>query len=29
VAVAHRNPLLRDYYYVEIARAALGEPRTS
>jgi 3-hydroxy-9,10-secoandrosta-1,3,5(10)-triene-9,17-dione monooxygenase len=28
VAIAHRNPLLRDYYYVEVARAALGEPRT-
>jgi 3-hydroxy-9,10-secoandrosta-1,3,5(10)-triene-9,17-dione monooxygenase len=27
VAVAHRNPQLRDHFYGEIARAALGEPR--
>jgi hypothetical protein len=27
VAVAHRNPQLRDFFYVEIGRAALGEPR--
>jgi 3-hydroxy-9,10-secoandrosta-1,3,5(10)-triene-9,17-dione monooxygenase len=27
VAVAHRNPQLRDYYYGEIGRAVLGEPR--
>jgi 3-hydroxy-9,10-secoandrosta-1,3,5(10)-triene-9,17-dione monooxygenase len=29
VAVAHRNPQLRDYYYGEVGRAALGEPRIS
>jgi 3-hydroxy-9,10-secoandrosta-1,3,5(10)-triene-9,17-dione monooxygenase len=29
VAVAHRNPQLRDFFYVEIGRAALGEPRGS
>ena len=27
VAVAHRNPLLRDWAYGEIARTALGLPR--
>jgi 3-hydroxy-9,10-secoandrosta-1,3,5(10)-triene-9,17-dione monooxygenase len=27
VAVAHRNPQLRDMFYGEIGRAALGEPR--
>jgi hypothetical protein len=29
VAIAHRNPQLRDYYYGEVGRAALGEPRVS
>ena len=28
VAIAHRDPLLRECRYVEIAHAALGEPRT-
>jgi 3-hydroxy-9,10-secoandrosta-1,3,5(10)-triene-9,17-dione monooxygenase len=27
VAVAHRNPMLRDMWYGEIGRGALGEPR--
>ena len=27
VAIAHRNPQLRDFFYGEIGRAALGEPR--
>jgi hypothetical protein len=27
VAVAHRNPQLRDFFYGEIGRAVLGEPR--
>jgi hypothetical protein len=27
VAVAHRNPQQRDFFYGEIAREALGEPR--
>jgi len=28
IGIAHRNPQLRDFFYGEIARAALGEPRS-
>jgi hypothetical protein len=27
IAVAHRNPQMREMFYGEIGRAALGEPR--